>query len=121
MRDDACGMFRSAVVTRLIFVSFYFVADAPSLGNRGVGRCIKAQRVNHDGSPAAPYQPQENCHVTAFERAIGLQGAELPLSFDADDAAVSCGGMFFPMQAPRPVLLRHFCSDAALSCLSLSH
>ena len=97
---------------------FYFycisLLDAPSLGNRGVGRCIKAQRVNRDGSPAAPYQPQENCHVTAFERAIGLQGAELPLTFDADDAAVSCGGMFFPMQAPRRVVVARIFAQALL-------
>ena len=70
--------------------------------NRGIGRCVKAQRLNANGTPAAPYQPQESCEVVAFERAIGLQGARLPLSFDADEAAVSCGSMFFPMQVPPP-------------------
>jgi hypothetical protein len=54
--------------------------------------------LNRDGTPATPYQPQESCWLIAFERSIGLQGAELPLAFDADEAASSCGSMFFPMQ-----------------------
>jgi hypothetical protein len=73
-----------------------------SFSNRGIGRCIKAQRLNADGSPAAPYQPQESCGMAAFERSIGLLGPEQALAFDADDAAVSCGGMVFPMQASLP-------------------
>jgi len=88
--------------------------------NRGIGRCIKAQRLNADGSPAAPYQPQEWCEVVAFERAIRLQGPQLPLAFDVDDAAVSCGSMFFPMQAahePVDVVAAFGCSvDCLWSC-----
>jgi catabolite regulation protein CreA len=53
--------------------------------------------LNSDGALAAPYLPQESCWLSAFERSIGLQGAELPLAFDVDEAAISCGNMFFPM------------------------
>ena len=85
----------------------FFVAGTPGVSacihdarcwSRGIGRCIKAQRLNADGTAAAPYLPQDSCWLTAFERSIGLQGAELPLAFDADEAAISCGSMFFPMQ-----------------------
>jgi hypothetical protein len=75
---------------------------------RGIGRCIKAQRLNTDGSLAAPYLPQESCDMIAFERSIGLQGALLPLNFDVDEAAISCGSMFFPMSVFFHVFTRMF-------------
>jgi hypothetical protein len=116
MRHDACGMFRCAsreTVKSVVCARFCAVSSAfgsltnefISFSNRGIGRCIKAQRLNADGSPAAPYLPQEGCGMAPFERSIGLLGPELALAFDADDAAVSCGGMFFPMQASLPALL----------------